>query len=57
MFDENLVSSDMTTEEIEAQEPILQFFSYKHLPIGLQLISKPFCEIAYSMVHSLSQNP
>jgi len=32
-------------------EPILQFFEYKHLPPHLQVISKPFCDIAHAIVH------
>ena len=31
-------------------EHILQFFAYGHLPAHLQLISKPFCELAHAMV-------
>lgn len=32
------------------KEPILQFFSYSHLPPHLQAVSKPFCELAYAIV-------
>lgn len=32
-------------------EPILQFFSYAHLPPHLAGISKPFCELAYAIAH------
>jgi hypothetical protein len=32
------------------QEHILQFFAYAHLPASLQMISKPFCELAHAMV-------
>lgn len=32
-------------------EPILQFFSYSHLPLHLQAISKPFCDLAHAIVH------
>lgn len=28
---------------------VLQFFEYKHLPGHLQMISKPFCELAHAM--------
>lgn len=31
-------------------EPILQFFRYGHLPPELQMIAKPFCELAHAMV-------
>jgi len=32
-------------------EYILQFFAYEHLPAHLQLISKPFCELANAIVY------
>lgn len=31
-------------------DPILQFFSYEHLPPHLQSISMPFCELATQMI-------
>lgn len=31
-------------------DPILQFFSYNHLPLHLQAVSKPFCDLAYAIV-------
>lgn len=31
-------------------EPILQFFAFAHLPPHLQAISKPFCDLAHSIV-------
>ena len=33
-----------------AQEHILQFFAYEHLPAHLQKVSAPFCELAKSLV-------
>lgn len=33
------------------QEHILQFFSYSHLPTHLQLVSKPFCDLAHAIVY------
>ena len=38
------------------QEHIVQFFSYAHLPPALQAISKPFCEMAASLLE-LPRNP
>ncbi len=32
-------------------EEYLQFFEYKHLPAHLQLVSKPFCELAYAVAN------
>lgn len=34
----------------EPAEHILQFFAYAHLPLHLQAVSKPFCELAIAMV-------
>lgn len=31
-------------------EHILQFFAYAHLPANLQVISKPFCDLAHAIV-------
>jgi hypothetical protein len=36
---------------MESPEPMLQFFQYNHLPAGLQLVSRPFCDLAHAMVH------
>jgi hypothetical protein len=32
------------------QDFLLQFFRYDHLPPHLQMISKPFCDLAYAIV-------
>lgn len=37
-------------------EPILQFFAFDHLPEKLQAVSKPFCELAHSLM-VLPRNP
>jgi hypothetical protein len=29
---------------------ILQFFGYAHLPVRLQTVSKPFCDLAHAIV-------
>jgi hypothetical protein len=39
------------------EEPLLQFFAYKHLPEHLQVISKPFGELANLIVETLPRNP
>jgi len=36
---------------------LLQFFKYEHLPVHLQEISKPFCELAEKLVNELPNNP
>ncbi len=38
-------------------DKMLQFFHYAHLPEKLQLVSKPFCELAKSVVETLPSNP
>jgi hypothetical protein len=42
--------------EKRLQEPILQFFTYSHLPVHLQEISIPFCNMANSVVEILPRN-
>ena len=39
------------------QDLMLQFFSYTHLPVDLQRISKPFCELAVQITQTLPANP
>lgn len=38
-------------------EPILQYFTYDHLPGHLQAVSRPFCDLAVGIVRDLPQNP
>ncbi len=38
-------------------EPILQFFSYGHLPEHLQAVSQPFHTLAHEIVRLLPRNP
>lgn len=42
---------------LEQSEPMLQFFTYDHLPERLQEVSKPFGELALSIVKLLPRNP
>lgn len=44
--------SDSSSEEF-----LLQFFVYDHLPEHLQLVSKPFSDLAHTLVVSLPKNP
>ena len=39
------------------KEFLSQFFSYEHLPKGLQVISAPFCDLAKILVLELPMNP
>lgn len=38
-------------------EHILQFFKFTHLPAGLADVSRPFAELAASIVETLPRNP
>lgn len=38
-------------------EPITQFFAWAHLPPHLQAVSKPFGELAQTIVETLPRNP
>ena len=38
-------------------DPMMQFFSYKHLPEHLQEFSKKFAELAEDIVGTISRNP
>lgn len=38
-------------------EYLLQFFAYQHLPEHLQVISRPFGELADRIVETLPRNP
>lgn len=39
------------------EEPLLQFFTYDHLPEDRQEASKQFCELAKWIVGTLPRNP
>lgn len=41
----------------EAPEHIMQFFAWQHLPAHLQAVSRPFGEMAETMVNTLPRNP
>lgn len=43
--------------QVQRTEYLLQFFKYDHLPPNLQLISRPFCELAQTIVDTLPSNP
>ena len=38
-------------------ESMLQFFVFEHLPLHLQVVSKPFGELANQIVDTLPRNP
>lgn len=47
----------MADEQNKPTDPIMQFFGFAHLPEKLQLISKPFGEMAQWIVNNLPRNP
>lgn len=38
-------------------EPILQFFTYAHLPTNLANVSEPFARLAEEIVRAVPRNP
>ena len=46
----------MATDLPLAPEPIMQFFSYDHLPAYLAQISQPFADLANQIVAMLPRN-
>lgn len=47
---------EFTAEEIK-QDHILQFFHYAHLPDVLQERSRPFCQLARTIIDTTPRNP
>ncbi len=47
--------TEFTAEMIEI-DPLLQFFSYSHLPENLQVVSFRFAEVANFIVQTLPRN-
>lgn len=41
--------AEFTAEQIQ-QDPILRYFRYAHLPPQLQVRSKPFCDLARTII-------
>lgn len=39
-----------------ADDPLLKFFKYSHLPQSLQDVSRPFCELADHIVGAVPRN-
>lgn len=39
------------------QDPILRYFEYDHLRPELQLVSRPFCDLALEIVNRVPRNP
>lgn len=44
-------------QDTAPQEYLLQFFAYGHLPVDLQNVSRPFYELACTIISSVPRNP
>lgn len=55
MSDIHPAPEEFTAEQI-AEDPILRFFHYSHLPPGLRTISSTYCAMANLMIHRLPRN-
>lgn len=44
-------------ERHPATRHILRYFAYEHLPVRLQTVSRPFADMAHSMVDHLPDGP
>lgn len=51
------MSKPTTMEKTMNTDPMMQFFSYSHLPAHLQEVSKPYRDLAQQMVDTLPRNP
>jgi hypothetical protein len=50
-------SGSHDSKDMENDEPLLQFFSYNHLPEILKGASRPFCLAAHELVAAVPRNP
>jgi hypothetical protein len=48
---------ELVSEVDSAQDPMLQFFKYNHLPEKMQEVSRPFGQLAVFIVETLPRNP
>lgn len=56
MGDDDKTLSEHTVRTVPAPEHIMQFFAYDHLPPELQLVSRPFSDMA-SLIMELPRSP
>lgn len=45
------------TPQPQSEEPILKYFVYGHLPVNLQVMSKPFADLARMIHDNLPRTP
>ena len=47
----------MTYEPHASTQQVLQYFTYDHLPPDLAAVSKPICELAFTLARELPPGP
>lgn len=47
----------MNQPDAPPADHIEQFFAYAHLPVALQSVSKPFCDLAQHVIATVPRNP
>lgn len=50
-----LAASEFSDDQLN-DDPILRYFGYLHLPVGLQRVSVPFCQLAAAIVNIVPCN-
>jgi|SRR5882762_710695 len=53
----NMTTTTLTSGTSGPTDPMLQFFTYDHLPARLQQVSKPFALLAQEIVLTYPRNP
>jgi len=48
--------SDKVDDAAIQTDPIMRFFEFAHLPERLQVVSKPFCELAVHLIAAIPRN-
>jgi len=56
MSDIHPAPTEFTDDEIKIDH-ILRYFHYAHLPPALQARSKPFCDLARTIIDTTDRNP
>jgi hypothetical protein len=56
MSDIHPAPTEFTDDEIKTDH-ILRYFHYAHLPPALQARSKPFCDLARTIIDTTDRNP
>lgn len=54
---EGVEANGIGTSPSPPADHIMQFFTFKHLPVELAAVSAPFCRLAHEIVENLPRNP